>query len=86
MGEEAEGSVTVVRASRHALWALLSMTEVIDGIRKSRHPEEAAKRSSRRACPREGGGRAVLLQPISNSFTRSPAGIHFRHGHRLSPV
>src|SRR5438132_1268986 len=37
-----------VRASRRALRALLSMRKTFDGIKKAPHPEEAAKRPSRR--------------------------------------
>src|SRR6266446_7696789 len=37
-----------VRASRRALWALLSMRQLFDRIKKTPHPEEAAKRQSRR--------------------------------------
>jgi hypothetical protein len=37
-----------VRASRRARWALLSMRQYFDGIKKIPHPEEAAKQLSRR--------------------------------------
>src|SRR3981189_3508352 len=42
------GCTRTVRASRRALRALLSMRDTIDGIKKIPHPEEAAKRPSRR--------------------------------------
>jgi hypothetical protein len=48
-GESEEiGGIVVVHASRRALRAFLSMREVFDGIKKIPHPEEAAKRPSRR--------------------------------------
>jgi hypothetical protein len=40
--------IAVVRASRRAPRALLSMRYFVDGIKESPHPEEAAKRPSRR--------------------------------------
>src|SRR5713101_9528452 len=47
-GCEGIDCIAVVRASRRALWALLSMREGFDDIKKIPHPEEAAKRLSRR--------------------------------------
>jgi len=37
-----EGCIDAVRASRRALWALLSMRYTVDGIKKCPHPEKAA--------------------------------------------
>ena len=37
-------AVALLRASRRARWALLSMRESFDGIKKIPHPEEAAER------------------------------------------
>jgi len=57
----AAAAPAVVRASRRARGALLSMRKVLDALRKGPHPEEAAKQPSRRthsADPAEEGGSA----------------------------
>jgi hypothetical protein len=44
------GCTRAVRASRRARWALLSIEEVLDGIKEIPHPEEAAHGSARSAA------------------------------------
>src|SRR5438876_7876158 len=57
--------MTVVRPSRRAPWALLRMRQVFDGIKKIPHPEEAAKRPSRRTHGDRGGvGRDCVTRPV----------------------
>jgi len=85
VSKQKPGAAQLPCVVRDAPSALLTMTYVIDGIEKLRHPEEAATRLSRRACPREGGGHTVPTQPSFNFFTRSEAGIYVGHGHRLEP-
>jgi putative endonuclease len=62
-----EGCSEVVRASRHALEALLNMRYSFDGIRKIPHPEEAAKRRLE--------GHATRIQAIVDLLTASFAGM-----------
>src|SRR5262249_43061947 len=66
------GSVSINR--KGMLSQALSMRGVLYGINKIPHPEEAAKRLSRRACPREGGGRTALIHHLTPKtfITSSP--------------
>jgi AraC-like DNA-binding protein/mannose-6-phosphate isomerase-like protein (cupin superfamily) len=68
------GCSDAVRASRRARWALLSMRKVFDGIEKFPHPEEAAKRPSRRAHG---------VNPADRQF---PDSLCNRRGLRLSRI
>src|SRR5262249_26110322 len=46
MSQQSESCISVLRASRRALRALLSM--MVDGVKEDPHPEEPAERTSRR--------------------------------------
>src|SRR6266446_10335334 len=72
---DAKRCISVVRASRRALRALLSMRYIFDGIKKCPHPEEAAQGSA--LCAARGQAsrpsrRTRRVDPaIFDSFTTS---------------
>ena len=63
------GRINARRASRRAPWALLSMSVLLIELKNILHPEEAAKRPSRRTRHAEPPDRQVLHTPLGRHQT-----------------